>query len=154
MSGGPRFYDSGAYISPQFSSISTLTAGGTGDNAAVVGATIDRVGYGSAAVAVAYTTTLAAADTLSLTVQREVSDDGTAWETATTVQAATVVATGDTGGSTETGVLKLRESYENTARYVRYTVTPNLSASGTDTARVACVVVLGGAYNGTSLPVS
>ncbi|GEL75203.1 hypothetical protein [Myxococcus virescens] len=154
MSGGPRFYDSGSYIAPKFSSISVLTAGGAGDNVAVVGASIDRMGFGSSAVAVTYSATLAAAATLSITVQREQSDDGTTWEAATTVLPAQVVATGPGGGGTVRGEVKLRESYETAARFVRYSVTPNLSASATDTASVACTVVLGGAFNGTSLPLS
>lgn len=145
-------YNSGVRISPTYSSISTATAGGTGDATEVTGATVDRLGFGSAAVAIAYTTTLAATKTLSLAVSVQESDDGTNWDTAEVLQAATVQATGDTGGSTETGVLKIVDSYETRARYVRYNVTPDLSNTATDTASIACVVVLGGAYNGTAIP--
>ena len=147
-------YDFGHYCKPTFSSISSATAGGTGDNTKVTGATVDRVGYGSAAVAIAYTATLAATKTLSFAVEVQESDDGSTWGTATALQAATVQATGQSGGSTETGVLKISDSFETRARYVRYNVTPDLSNTGTDTASVAVTVVLGGAYNGTTLPVT
>lgn len=147
-------YDSGHYISPKFSSISSATAAGTGDNTKVTGATVDRQGFGSAAVSIAYTATLAATKTLSLAVEVQESDDGSTWGTATVLQAATVQATGQSGGSTETGVLKICDSYETRARYVRYNVTPDLNASGTDTASIAVTVVLGGSYNGTTLPIA
>lgn len=147
-------YNSGVRISPLFSSIASATAGGTGDNTQATGATIDRVGFGSAKVVVSYTATLAAAATMTLAVSRQTSEDGSTWATATVLQAATLAATGDSGGSTETGVVTFNESYEVVARYVRYLVTPNLSAANTDTALVATTVILGGAYNGTSLPVA
>lgn len=146
-------YDSGAFLSPQFSSISTATAGGAGDNSAVTGESIDRQGFGSGTLAVAYKAVLSQAATLSLTVTRQDSDDGTTWNDAETLHAAAVVATGETGGSTEQSVLKVKDSYEVKARYVRYVITPNLSAANTDTASVSAVLVLGGPYNGTSLPI-
>ena len=58
--------------------------------------------------------------------------------------AATVVATGETGGSTETGVAVATFDVSGANRYIRLQFTPNASASGTDTAAIQAVAILGG----------
>lgn len=145
MSAGSNFYDVGAKLGGRFGSITTAVAGGAGDATKDTGEAIDRLGFGSAAVMLAYEATLAEGATLSLAVEREESEDGDVWTDAEEIQAATVVATGPSGGGTVRGVLKLRESFEVRSQNVRYNVTPNLSAGATDTATIATVVVLGGA---------
>lgn len=144
MAAGPASRQIGAYIAHRNGGSGSLTAGGAGDNTAITGQTIDRQGFGSAAVGIHFRATLAAAATLSLLVQRQQSADGTAWDAAETVKANAVVATGPGGGGTVHGVLEADEDFEMTKRYVRYNVTPDLSAATVDTATVLTAVALGG----------
>ena len=128
-------------------------AGGAGDAAAVTGTIIDRAALGwpqSAVVCLPYTATLAEAKTLSIAsvIQHGAESDLSDADTLATV-ASGVQATGGSGGSTEAGQVEVNVSLAGAARYVRVNFTPDLSATGTDIARVAAVVVLGGA---TRLP--
>lgn len=139
----PHISNIGALIKTVACGAARVTAAGAGDNAAVTGATIDRRGYGSAKVTVAYKTTLASAETLQFAIEYQESDDGSSWDTAVALQAATTAQTGvqtakvgDVSHSLDLGGKK---------RYIRFNYTPNLSASGTDTADTAAVCVLGGA---------
>ena len=122
------------------------TAAGTGDNTEVQGASIDRLGYDSAVVVVAYNTSLTADKTLSIAVEIEDSADNSSWDTAVVLQAATVEETGTAGtGSNNTGVVEIPVDLRGYSRYVRFNFTPDLSHSGTDTVDGICVALLGGA---------
>lgn len=122
---------------------SMATAAGTGDNTAVTGATIDRLGYESAKVTVGYLTTLTADKTLSLAIAYQESSDGSNWDTAVDLQTATVAKT----GAVTAAVGEVSHSLDLRAkkRYIRFNYTPDLSHSGTDTAVTFAVAVLGGA---------
>lgn len=137
--------DIGAFIKGAIIGAGTATAGGTGDATKVTGQTIDRDNFFSASIMIAYKAVLAEDETISFAVERQESDDGTTWDTAVDEQTATVAATGATGGSTEYGTVKIDVNLTAQKRYVRYNVTPNLSASGTDTLVWAGEGVLGGA---------
>lgn len=125
------------------------TAAGTGDNTAVTGVIIDRNAIGSpqsAVLAIPFTATLAAGETLSIgyTVQEGQTDDLTDAET---LQAAAlaVVATGPVGGGTVTGTFEVNVPLMGAGRYVRANFTPDLSAGATDVAALSAVLVFGGA---------
>lgn len=125
------------------------TAAGTGDNTAVTGAIIDRAAIGmpqSAVLAIPYTATLAAGQTLSIayTVQEGQASNLSDAETLQSAASA-VVATGPAGGGTVTGVFEVNVSLAAAGQYVRANFTPDLSASGTDTAALSAVLVFGGA---------
>lgn len=123
------------------------TAGGSGDNSAATGVIIDRAAFGypaSAVLAVPYTATLAEDETLTLTYTVQEGDASNLSDAATLKTASVVVATGDTGGSTETGCLEVDFKSIAGGRYNRVNITPDLSASGTDTAAISAVVVYGG----------
>ena len=129
----------------------TITAGealaaGTGDNTKVTGQTIDRLGFRSGSVLISMKTVLAEAATLTIAIEIQESDDGSTWDTAEVIQAATTVETGNTGGSTEYPCLKVDDKFESRKRYIRYNITPNLSASGTDTVHWGAVCILGDAF--------
>jgi hypothetical protein len=121
------------------------TAGGSGDNTAVTGVIIDRAEIGSpqsAVLAIPFTATLAADETLSIgyTVQEG---------NAANLSDAAVLATADpvvvaTGAGTVTGTFEVNVPLAGAGRYVRANFTPDLSASGTDTAALAAVLVFGG----------
>lgn len=121
------------------------TAGGTGDATAVTGVIIDRAAIGwarSAVVAIPFTTTLAASQTLTIAWTLQ---DGAApglGDAATFATASSVVAT---GSGTFTGQLEANVDLSGARRYVRLNFTPDLSASGTDTAALSAVLVFGGA---------
>lgn len=125
------------------------TAAGTGDNTAVIGAIIDRVAIGtpqSAVLAIPFTATLGEDETLSIgyTVQ-EGQDSGLSDAATLQTAALAVVATGPSGGGTVTGTFEVNVPLMAAGRYVRANFTPDLSASGTDTAALAAVLVFGGA---------
>lgn len=124
-----------------------IVAGGAGDNAEVVGETIDRSDCLSAVVEIPFKATLAAAATLKMGVTLQQSDDdGSTWGVASTLKAATdVVATGPGGGGTVKGIVELPLNLDPKSKTIRVNVTPDLSAANTDVASFGVVVVLGGA---------
>lgn len=134
-------------LAGRYAAISTATAGGTGDATEVDGAYIDRQGFDSLKVIIAYKATLAEAKTLSIAanLQDATSSVGAGVADYGDAMASAVVATGDTGGSTETGVVELDFDISGANQYVRVQYTPNLNASATDTATLAAVYILGGA---------
>lgn len=122
---------------------SLITAAGTGDNTKVTGATIDRKKTDSCVLHINYLATLQAAETISFTVELQ-HDDDSAMGSPTTVAlyAKTAVAT---GAGNKSGVLKVNvPNWHLYDRYVRFNVTPDLSASGTDTALFTACAVIGG----------
>ena len=82
-------------------------------------------------------------ETLSFTIDRQYSDDASSWDTAVEVQATIVVETAS-GAQDLHGVLELDQDLSAGKRYVRYNITPDLSAANTDTALFAATAVLGG----------
>lgn len=120
------------------------TAAGAGDNTAVTGVIIDRAALGwprSCVVAIPWTTTLAASQTLSLgwTLQDGAAanlSDAATFATAVSAVVATVTASGQ---------LEANVDLTGAKRYVRLNFTPDLSATGTDTAALSGVLVFGGA---------
>lgn len=145
----------GAYCRSAFVAINkTATAAGSGDNTEVDGAWIDRildadqdVGLAmSAKLVITYTTALAAGETLKFAVQfRDASDAGsTGVDDYEDAVAATVVATGDSGGSTETGTVEIDVDLSHAKQFIQAQITPDLSRNGTDTAEwSACLILFG-----------
>ena len=131
---------------------STATAGGAGDNTAVVGVAIDReslgVGYGggsmpmSALFGIAYTATLAAGKTLSFALLVEDSADGANWATYQSIASAQAAISA--AGGTVTGVQNLQVFLGSARRCVRFTWTPDLNNTATDTASIFPMLFLGG----------
>lgn len=139
----PQKNDIGSYLKALACGASSAVAAGTGDATKVTGATVDRLGYGSAKLVVAYKTSLTAAKTLSFAVEYEESDDGSSWSSAVAIQASTVAETGAL--TDEVDELTFDLDLAARKRYVRYNVTPDLSHTSTDTVVFAATVVLGGA---------
>lgn len=137
--------DFNALFGANYISNGAHTAAGTGDNTKVTGATIDTDGFGSGSILIGYKATLAATKNLTLAIEVQESADGTTWDDAVALQATVIVATGEAGGSTETGVFKLADKLEGRKRYVRYNITPDLDASGTDTVSWFGIFAKGGA---------
>lgn len=121
------------------------TAGGSGDNTAVTGAIIDRAEIGSpqsAVLAIPYTATLAAGETLSIGYSVQEGNAANLSDAAVLAAADPVVVA--TGAGTVTGTFEVNVPLAGAGRYVRANLTPDLSASGTDTAALSAVLVFGG----------
>lgn len=143
--------DDAALVTPAFAATEYgLTAGAGTDNARQTGATLDlRDGFGtvrftSLTAVVSASATLAADKTLTVTGQFEHSSDNTTWSAIGTAPAL-LTLTGAAGGSTGTGAAVLGCNLAEAQRFVRFAYTPDLSATGTDTAKVSVVYALTGA---------
>lgn len=139
----PKMSDIGSHVKNVACGAARVTAAGAGDNTAVTGVTIDRLGYESCKVTAVYKTTLASAQTLSLQMEYQESADGSTWDTAVVLQAATVAQTGVQ--TNKVGEVSYRLSLGGKKRYIRFNYTPDLSAGSADTADTAAVCTLGGA---------
>jgi hypothetical protein len=124
---------------------SVITAAGTGDATKVTGQTIDALGYGSASLCVAGLCSMGNTETLTIAAELQESADGSTWDTAEALYAATTVATSDTSADKIHFEKQTAINMEGRKRYIRFNITPNLSASSTDTAEFVAVAVLGGA---------
>lgn len=122
-----------------------VTAAGTGDNTAVTGKSVDRLGYESLTALIGCHAKMAATETLSIAAEYQESDDNSSWDTAVALQASTVALTGGSGGTTEFAVLKFDLDLRGKKRYIRINHTPNLSAGSADIAATMVIVVKGGA---------
>lgn len=145
-------HDAGARFKTVFAAAEVdVTAAGTGDATEFNGALIDRKGFYSLDVALAFTAALQADETLSFIANFQDADelDGSGVADVSTDYAealtSTLAATGDSGGSTETGSIQFGVDLTMFRRYVRVQITPDLSASGTDTAKISSLYILGGA---------
>lgn len=128
------------------SAFTSVTAGGAGDNTAILGTAIQRSLIGlpsTVALALLFTGTLAATKTLSfLNCKIQHSDDGTTWTDFLLFTDPGIVASA-TGANA--GQLQLGASLNGAKDYVRVVYTPDLSNTVTDTATVAAALVFAGA---------
>lgn len=142
------FHDIGACLDARFGIVEQdVTAGGSGDATEFDGAYIDVTDRKSIKVLVPFSATLAAGETLSIAanLQDATALAGTGVADFGTALAATVVATGASGGSTETGVAELDFDVSQSRGFVRAQVTPDMSAASIDTANLSVLYVTGGA---------
>lgn len=137
------------------------TAAGASDAVTWTGISIDRQGFSTGSLprnldaVVYYDATLGSGATLSLTWDLQDSADNSNWSDYAT-EAATVVATGVSGGGRVVGVARLVVastekptgtpgiSLNGARRYVRMLLVPDMSRTGTDTAVIAAVGVFAG----------
>ncbi len=122
------------------------TAGGTGDATAANGITLDLTAIADPASVVFEVWARATlADTKSLTVAAKIEHAVTgSGDWADYVASSTILTLTSSGGSTEKGVGRIGADLRQANRYIRVTVTPDLSATGTDTATLTAVAVFGG----------
>ena len=140
--------DAAASMAARYQGAASATAGGTGDATEVSGGWIDRQNFLSAKLIINYKATLADTETISVAanLQDASSSGGTGAADYGTALASTVQATSD-GGTAETGVVELDFDLSGAKQYIQAQFTPDLSASGTDTAIVSAVLVLAGNDN-------
>lgn len=139
--------DFGAYFNSAMCGAVMATAAGAGDATEVDGQSIDLTTLGypkSAKLVISYKTTLAASKTLALAHNLQ-QYNGSTWADFGTVTASTVVATDSGSGSTLYGTVEVDYDLSlldyNT---IRAQFTPDLNASGTDTAIISAVLLFGG----------
>ena len=126
-----------------------LTAAGSGDATTVTGVTIDRLGFSGSSIAqsselvVLFAATLASGATLSVTFDLQDSADATNFSDYAT-SAATVAATGPSGGGVVKSQINFGVNLRAARRYVRLLFVPDLSATGTDTATAIASGFFGG----------
>lgn len=146
--------DIGAWIKGYLALIpATITAGAGNDGVEVDGpyfaVTADQgIGAHGGVLLICWSATLAQDATLTLSANMQDATDisGTGVADFGDALAATVVATGGTGGSTENGVTALKVKEINGNRgFMRAQVTADLSATGVDTVDIAAILVTGGA---------
>lgn len=133
--------------------LSTITAGAGQDNVAQNGAAIDRFAtnittrHRGGALIVTGKATVAAGQQLTIAAKIQTDDNsGFTSPTDLVTKGATAVVDGGGGGVTNqpfTLVIPFK-NIEQAERYIRGVVTPDLTASGTDTALVASLFVFGG----------
>lgn len=159
--------DAGAFMGSVFALASNATPGtaGTGapkvivaasadDDTKIIGETINRMTYGMPVAGVLEISTyysLADTETLSLAVEIQESADGSAWDTAVALQAETVLVTASgatVGGTKHSTKLFLGDRKQ----YIRFNVTPDLSAGATDTASLSANLLMFGAWSSKLLP--
>lgn len=132
----------------------TATAAGTGDATKVTSIDIDRLGYMSGTLVISGKATLQEDKTLSFTI--DIQDCSTADGTFASYKSVskTAYATGGSGGTTEYFCVPVDVNLEGADRYLNIDITPDLSATGTDTATWAAVMILAGPTESVSIPIS
>jgi len=145
-----NIHDVGSYITSAFGGAVSVTGGGSGDASEVSGGWVNRGVKKSAKVILTYTATLAEGETLTLAsnVQDATDSSGTGaadYGDSDESYSSAVVATGGTGGSTETGTVEYDIDLAGANGYIQTQFTPTMSATTADTAVVAATIVLGGA---------
>lgn len=145
-------HNGGAFSRSVFQAINkTAVAAGSGDATEVNGAWVAReladVGKAlSAKLIIAYTATLETGETLSfaLNFQDATALAGTGVADFGAAVAAAVVATGDSGGSTETGTVEVDIDLSGARDFIRTQITPDLSRGATDTCEWSAILVFYG----------
>ena len=117
-----------------------------GATAAIVSASIDRQAVtgsntGSVAIVAGFSATLADTKTLALKLEIATSTDDSTYTAYSDLKASTVLLTGTTGGSTETGVFQYNLRLADYARYFKVRITPTMTATSTDTLDIGAVAV-------------
>lgn len=122
-----------------------VTAAGSGDATEIVGTSVDVTAYSnrfqSAVLAINYECVLTAAKTLTLVGEIETSADGSSW---TDVVASSTLVTQAYVDGTEQGVVTMGVDLTKCSKYIRSKVTPDLSHTSTDTAKITQTWIFGG----------
>lgn len=115
-----------------------VTAGGAGDATEALSPAIDLTAlpdrFESVSFPLAVTTTLAATKSLTVTAKVLTSADNVTYTDLTTAEV--VLTLTSTPGGTITGAAIIDASLEYAQKYIKLSVTPDLSAANTDTASI------------------
>ena len=146
MSTGPALqHNIGAFLKAKCVANARLVAAGTGDATEVVSAAIDTKGYESCKIVIAGAVDSQTADKVlnNVYLKTQFCDTaGGSYDTPTTLAGSTTVVSG-TGAQVGEQVADV--NLAGNKRYMQVVYKPDSTASGTDTAQMAAIVVLGGA---------
>lgn len=124
------------------------TAGGTGDATKVTGDKIIKTGYNSCLLTILGSATIGDTESIAYAVEIQDSADGSSWNTAVVLKTETTVFTSDGGDTATSFTVPLGVDISQYNKYIRFNITPNLSASGTDTCNWNAVAILGNGQDG------
>ncbi len=138
----------GADVATRFGGYGVATAGSTGDATLVNGPWIDRRDFSWAKVSVALRAVLGATNTLSVLGQMQDADNAAGLNAANFGDAVAnaVDLTGQSGGSTETGVIEADYDLTMARGWIRFNFTPDLNRANTDTSTAMVMFTLGGGH--------
>lgn len=121
-----------------------VTAAGSGDATEIVGLTIDTQALPTKAESVAFLVSVLASltATKNITIAAHIQDSADDSTYADVVASQTILTLSATGTNRGTG--KIGVNLNLCRRYIRIYLTPDMSASGTDTATVTGIAVFGG----------
>ena len=123
-----------------------MLAGGTGDNTATTSDAIDTLNSNAGIFTIMGTATLGEDDTLTLKSVKVTQSDTSGGSYTDAIElidsSGSVVATGGTGGSTETGSYSARVDLSLYKRYVKLVYTPDLSRANTDVGTLSSALIL------------
>jgi hypothetical protein len=144
----PQFNNNGAYIQPKYDNvIASFTAGTTYDAVKVTTTTgIDRKGYESAKYCAMFTAALASGKKLQGSLEISSCDTvGGSYDSAVPLFTTSTMSTGGSGGTTNVEAYGFDIDLAPYKRFIKFGFTPNLDATGTDTAVISTMAILGGA---------
>lgn len=141
----PIYNDGGKAIKSEYlAQLSTITAGSASDNVATTTEMVDVYGYRSGKVVIAYNATIASGKALNYSLSIQDSANSTDWNT------ATVLATNSpilalTTGATVKDTFEVDINLAGYSRYAQFIITPDLTATATDTATLGITFIKLGA---------
>lgn len=121
--------------------LKTVNLGYDSAEAAEVSNELDTDGFNGLAVCVAFESALSQDETITFTLEADSGTTSGFSPSYSTVQAATVVATGANGGSTESGTATVRIDLSDYERYAKFRTTMATS-SGSDNIDYNVVAIL------------
>lgn len=126
--------DGGAQYTSRAIDLQSLVAGSAKDNAAVTGAVIDRLNYGSAKLKALWNMNLADSETfgMKLDLQHCDTSDGTFASKEVHLTTPTALETGPSTLDTDISQKEVDVNLSGYKRYVRPVITPYFSAADTD----------------------
>jgi hypothetical protein len=149
MGGIARFSNGGASCKAVHLSHGTLvTAGGTGDNTEIDSGWIDVRGYRSAKLVILAKSSIAANKALNIIAALKDATDSSGTSSATygTGVTGSQMDAGGAGGVTNhLSQMELDYDLSGARGYIQANVTPDMTASGTDTSNVSFLLLLFGA---------
>lgn len=148
MGGLSRFHNGGAFCKaiPLLQNVA-VTAGGSGDDTQVSSGWINVAGYGSAKVVIQAKSTIAANKALNMTAGLQDATDSSGDGNAAYGSGVTAKQMDGNTGTPETNNLTTMELDYDLAGargFIEFQMTPDMTATGTDTSNLSAVLLLFG----------
>lgn len=122
--------------------LTSVTAGGSGDDTKILGEVIDRLGFQSGLLDISFNAKIADTKTLSVEVEITESDDNVTYTTPVVIKAEAIVYTATASVTNKRLELALPVGLAQCKRYIKFNVTPDLSNTATDTLSIVGSFIL------------